>query len=69
MHVSSASRIKPRIDLCRHGFQSVRRTRVSTPVENRNAIKTLEQDRQLRLELESAAHFFHARPPPALAVR
>lgn len=52
MYVSSTPRIKPHLDLARAGFQSARRTRVSTPIENRNAIQTLEVDRQLQAELE-----------------
>lgn len=64
MHVSSALRIKPRIDLHRHGFQSLRRTRVSTPIELSQAAQTLELDRQVRAELDRDSYRFASRPPP-----
>lgn len=65
MHVSSTLRIKPRIDLARRpGFQAVR-TRVPTPIENQNAIQTLEMDRQLQAELDhDGLCLFRSRPPP-----
>jgi hypothetical protein len=65
MHVSSIPRIKPRVDLVRQGFQPVR-TRVSTPVENRNAIRLLETDRQLQAELNPEGSYrYSSRPPPS----
>lgn len=69
MHVSSTPRIRPHIDLTRHGFQPTRRTRVSTPIENRNAALSLEQDSRLQAELDRDAYHFASRPPPTACRR
>lgn len=65
MHVSSIARIKPHLDLARRSFQAPR-TRVSTPIENRQAIQLLDVDRQVQAELNTEGTYcFHSRPPPA----